>query len=46
MPPSTHDDDDEMELGVAEGLDEPRASAALIPHPPNATSPGDPGLIS
>ena len=42
MPPSTHHDGGETRLGLAEGLDEPWASAALIPPPPTATSPGDP----
>jgi hypothetical protein len=46
MGPSTHDDGGEGELGVADGLDEPRAAVALIPFTPEATSPGDPGAPS
>ena len=39
MGPSTRDDGSEGELGVADGLDEPRATVALIPFTPESDEP-------
>jgi hypothetical protein len=46
MPPSGHDDGDEWQLGVAEGLEEPWATDALVPLALARRAPGHiPGLI-